>query len=103
VFLCLLSELFCAKDIANFIKAIDKGINSKISNKRSCSFIKKASSYKEANLNSKDSVRLRYIALLALAIIFGAKGGSGLRFGLLLPCNKLSVKLFYKFGFKLLA
>jgi len=58
VFLCSLSELFYAKDIINFIKAIDKGINSKISSK-TCSFIRKASSYKEANSDSKDIVYLR--------------------------------------------
>jgi len=58
MFLCLSSELFCIKDIINFIKAIDKGINSKISSK-TCSFIRKASSYKEANSDSKDVICLR--------------------------------------------
>jgi len=58
MFLCSLSELFCAKDVINFIKAIDKGINSKISSK-TCSFIRKASSCKEANSDSKDVVYLR--------------------------------------------
>jgi hypothetical protein len=100
--LCLLSELFCAKDVVNFIEAINKGINSGISSK-TCSFARKASSCKEANSNSKDAIYLRRIALLALTITFGAKGGFGLRFGLLLPRNKLSVGLFCKFGFKLLA
>jgi hypothetical protein len=58
VFLCLLSELFCAKDIINFIKVIDKGINSKISGKGSRFFIRKASSCKEANSDSKDIICL---------------------------------------------
>jgi hypothetical protein len=42
------------------------------------------------------------MALLALAITFSAKSFK-LQFGLLLPCNKLGVKLFCGFGFKLLA
>jgi hypothetical protein len=99
----LSSKLFCAKDVANFIEAIDKGINSRISSKRSCSFISKASSCKEANSDSKDAICLRCITLLALAIIFSAERGFKLQFGLLLPCNKLSIGLFCKFGFKLLA
>jgi hypothetical protein len=77
MFLCSLSELFYTKDIIDFIKVINKGINSKISNKTR-SFARKASFYKEANSDSKDAIRLYYIALLALAITFSAEGGSGL-------------------------
>jgi len=57
VFLCLLFKLFYAKDVINFIKAIDKGINSRISS-RTCSFVKKASSCKKANSDSKDVICL---------------------------------------------
>ena len=58
MFLYSSSKLFCAKDVVNSIKAIDKGINSGISGK-TCSFVKKASSYKEANSDGKDVVYLR--------------------------------------------